>query len=88
MSLCQFISFITIMLIIFNLRSEIDCAVKCKSVKGCSAFQHSHVSQTCQLGRLSNLMKASETDPNATKAYIFGSASGINLRDNVIESIF
>ncbi len=76
------------MLIILNFRSETDCGVKCKSVKGCSAFQHSHVSQTCQLGRLSTVTKASEADPDIMKADIFGSASGINLSDNVIESIF
>jgi hypothetical protein len=58
-------------------RSEIDCAAKCKNLKGCTAFRHILESQACQLGSLSNLVKASETDPDVLKIYIFGVTEGI-----------
>ena len=57
-------------------RSAIDCAVKCRNVLGCTAFRHILESQTCQLGSLSNLVEASETDLDVLKIYTLELAKG------------
>jgi hypothetical protein len=43
----------------------------------CTAFRHILETQTCQLGSLSELQEALNTDPDVTKVYILGAAKGI-----------
>jgi hypothetical protein len=59
------------------IRSEIDCAAKCKNMKGCSAFRQIHESQTCQLGRLTGLNETVDSDLNGIKVHISEAAKGM-----------
>jgi hypothetical protein len=45
----------------------------------CTAFRHIRETQTCQLGSQSELQEALQTDPDATKIYVFGAAKGMCL---------